>query len=260
MNRRRFIAAGAMAILGAPLAAEAQRFGQLPRIGFLSNSAPTTTASPEREAFRRGLRELGWIEGQTVTIEYRWAEGNVDRISALAGELVQLKVDVIVLAGPLAIRAAQRATNTIPIVFVSLVDPVAAGFVASLAHPGGHMTGLASQYEELITKQVQLLREAVPKASRIALLQHRESLPAILSAAETAARSLGLTARTLKVGEVAEFENAFRLALSARGSLRQAFRLSFSPSWPLSIQAGPSPTRMPSPTAPRTRFSRLLSR
>jgi putative ABC transport system substrate-binding protein len=105
-----------------------------------------------------------------VTIEYRSAEGNPDRLPALVAELVQAKVDVIVLAGTPAIRAAQKATSTIPVVFVSLADPVTLGFVPSLARPGGNMTGLASEYEELITKQLQLLKEAIPNVSRVALL------------------------------------------------------------------------------------------
>jgi len=200
----------AFSLILAPLAAEAQRSGRIPRIGYLSNGNPAKV-STEREAFRRGLRELGWVEGQNVTIEYRWAEGNPDRFPALVAEFVQLKVDVIVLSGPPALHAARRATSTIPVVFVVLADPIAAGLVTSLARPGGNLTGLASQFEELITKQLQLLKEAVPTVSRVALLHHRESWPAVVSAAETAARSLTLVARTLEV-EGVEFENAFRTA------------------------------------------------
>ncbi len=200
----------AFSLILAPLAAEAQRSGRIPRIGYLSNGNPAKV-STEREAFRRGLRELGWVEGQNVTIEYRWAEGNPDRFPALVAEFVQLKVDVIVLSGPPALHAARRATSTIPVVFVVLADPIAAGLVTSLARPGGNLTGLASQFEELITKQLQLLKEAVPTVSRVALLHHRESWPAVVSAAETAARSLALAARTLEV-EGVEFENAFRTA------------------------------------------------
>ena len=151
-----------------------------------------------------------------MTIEYRWADGDLSRFPVLVAELVQLKVDVIVLSGPPAVRAAQRATYTIPIVFVLLSDPAVGGYVASLARPGGNMTGLASQYEELITKQLQLLQEALPKVSRVAILHQRESSTAILSAAETAARSLALTARTLKVSEVNEFEGVFKTARSER--------------------------------------------
>jgi putative ABC transport system substrate-binding protein len=214
MDRRTFIGAIAAFLGTAPLVAEAQP-ARPRRIGFLGYGNPTTV-SAQLEAFRRRLRDLGWIEDQTVTIEYRWAEGNLDRLPALVAELVQVKVDVIVLSGAPAIRAAQKATNTIPIIFVVLTDPVLLGFVPSLAHPGGNMTGLASQFEELITKQLQLLKEAVPNLSRVALLHHAEIPPAILTGAETAARSLGLTARPLNVAVAAEFENAFKVARSAR--------------------------------------------
>jgi putative ABC transport system substrate-binding protein len=168
------------------------------------------------EAFRRGLRELGWIEGQTLTIDYRWAEGNPARLPALFGELVRAKVNVIVLAGTTAIRAAKEAKSAIPIVFVSLADPVTLGVVPSLARPGGDMTGVASEFEELATKQLQLLKEAIPNVSRVALLYRPELAPAVLTAAEASARKLGLTVRTLKVAEVAEFENAFKTARSER--------------------------------------------
>src|SRR2546425_11478068 len=212
----------AFSLILAPLAAEAQRSGRIPRIGYLSNGNPAKV-STEREAFRRGLRELGWVEGQNVTIEYRWAEGNPDRFPALVAEFVQLKVDVIVLSGLPALHAARRATSTIPVVFVVLADPIAAGLVTSLARPGGNLTGLASQFEELITKQLQLLKEAVPTVSRVALLGHGhpEVSQMVFSAAETAARRLALAPLTLKVADVAEFENAFRQARSERAGAIQ---------------------------------------
>jgi putative tryptophan/tyrosine transport system substrate-binding protein len=214
MDRRTFIGSGAVFLGTAPLAGEAQP-AKLRRIGFLGNGNPTTMSS-QQEAFGRRLREQGWIEGQTVTIEYRWADGNPDRLPALVAELVQAKVEVIVLSGTPAIRAAQRATSTIPIVFVVLADPVTSGLVPSLARPGGNMTGLASQYEELITKQLQLLKEALPTLTRVALLHHSEIPPALLRAARTTARSLNLTERTLNVAGVAGFENAFKMARSER--------------------------------------------
>ncbi len=209
MDRRTFIAC----VGGSILAASPNASGQppVPRIGVLGNGRPEESA--EWGAFRQGLRELGWVEGQNVAITYRAAEGKPDRFPALARDLVQLKVDVIVVAGPPAIHAARDATSTIPIVFTALADPVASGYVTSLAHPGGNLTGLASQYEELITKQLQLLKEAGPTVSRIALLHHRESWPVILNAAETGARSLGLTVRTVNVDGV-EFESAFKTARS----------------------------------------------
>jgi putative ABC transport system substrate-binding protein len=196
-------------LAGSP--ATAQPAG-ISRIGWLGNGSPRATAPPDLEAFRRGLRERGWIEGQTVTIESRWAEGTPDRLPALVGELVQLKVDVIVLSGTAAIRAAQSVTRTVPVVFVVLADPVAAGLVGSLARPGGNMTGVASQFETLITKQVELLKEAVPTLSRVAVLHRPELAPTMYTAVETATRQLGLAARFLKVADVADFEPAFRAA------------------------------------------------
>lgn len=142
----------------------------------------------------------------------QWLEGNPERLPALIAELVDAKVDVILLSGTPAIRAAQKVTRTIPVVFIVLTDPVTLGFVPSLAHPGGNMTGVASQFEELITKQLQLLKEAVPNLSRVGLLHQSGLPPVVLAAAETAARSLGLTTRPLNVTGGAEFDNAFKLA------------------------------------------------
>ena len=209
----------ALSLTSTPLVSEGQPIGA-PRVGYLGNGK-STALSAQLEAFRRGLRELGWIEGQSVTIDYRWAEGNPDRLPALFGELVQAKVNVIVLAGAAAIRAAKEARSAIPTVFVSLADPVTLGFVPSLARPGGNMTGVASEFEELATKQLQLLKEAVPKISRVALLHRPEIAPAVLTAAEASARRLGLTVRTLKVAEVAELENAFKKARSERAGAIQ---------------------------------------
>ena len=174
-DRRTFIGAMAALVGAMPHVAQAQP-GKVPRIGFLGNGDPTS-GEPQLKAFHQGLRELGWIEGRTFTIVYRWAEGDSARLPALVAELVQAKVDVIVLSGTPAIAAAQRATSTIPVVFVLLVDPVAMGFVQTLARPGGNMTGLASQFDELITKQLQLLKEAVPNLTRVALLRHVTGSP-----------------------------------------------------------------------------------
>ena len=212
-ERRTFIGAMA-AFLAALFFVTRAQPARTPRIGFLSNGKSATEASYD-DAFRRSLRELGWIDGQNVKIEYRWAEGDPERLPGLVAELVQLKVDVIVLGGAPAIRAAQRATSLIPIVFVVLTDPVTLGFVPRLARPGGNMTGVASQFEELITKQLQLLKEAVPDLTRVGLLHHPGVPPAVLTAAEAGARSLGLTSRMLTVAEPAEFEDAFKAARSA---------------------------------------------
>ena len=184
------------------------------RIGFLNPASPVSMG-PMHEAFRQGLRELGWTEGQTVTIEYRWAHGDAQRVPALAAELVQLKVDVIVTTGTHPIRVVKETTSTIPVVFVVLVDPVATGLVTSFARPGGNLTGLASQFEDLITKQPQLLKEALPAVSRIALL-HRPETPGLLSAAENAARDVGFSVRAFKVSDVPQYENALKAAQRER--------------------------------------------
>jgi len=212
ISRRTFVAA---ALVGAArvIPAHAQRATPA-RIGFLANGSEATS-TPAVEALRRGLRDLGWIEGRTIDIEFRWAEGRTDRLPELAADLVRAKVDVIVVSGPPAMTAAQRATPTIPIVFVVLIDPVALGFVRSLARPGGNMTGLASQFEEIITKQLQLLTEAVPNVARVAILQHTSAAPSIMSSAQAAAKTLGLEVLTLRVTREAEFESAFKSAKSA---------------------------------------------
>ena len=212
--RRGFSAAAATLLAGAALGARAQA-SAIPTIGFLGNANAATPAS-QLEAVRSGLRKAGWVEGRDYGFVLRWADGDATRLPKLAAELVAAKVDVIVLSGPLALRAARNATSTIPIVFVLLSDPVSQGFAQSLARPGGNMTGLSSQYEVLITKQLQLLKEALPSLSRIALLRHSQASPAIRAAAEDTAQRLGLAARTHTVASVAEFEGAFRTARNER--------------------------------------------
>src|SRR5437870_6170277 len=143
-------------------AVEAQQPMKIPRIGFLSATSPSAIAA-RVEAFRRGLRELGYVEGKNIVIEWRYAEGKLDRLSELAAELVGLKVDVIVSAGPPITRAAREATATIPIVMAQDTDPVGNGFVASLARPGGNITGLSTLLPEIGTKRLELLKEIIPK-------------------------------------------------------------------------------------------------
>ena len=214
VNRRTAIGAAAGLAAGLPMFSVAQP-GGLRRIGFLGNGS-AATGSAQIESFRSSLRELGWIEGKNLAIEYRWAEGDLRRLPALASELVHAKVEILFVSGPVAMSAAQKATRTLPIVFVVLVDPVALGFAQSLAHPGGNLTGLASQFEELVTKQLQLLKESVPGLSRITLLRHAEASPAILGAAEKAAAQLDLASTTLAVSRAGEFEGAFRQAQAWR--------------------------------------------
>jgi ABC-type uncharacterized transport system substrate-binding protein len=212
MNRRKFCGVAAAFFGARPFATRAQP-AKIPRIGFLGNGRAAPTSAQD-QAFRRGLSDLGWIDGQNVTIEYRWAEGIPERLPGLIAELVQLKVDVLFVAGGPAIRAARSATSTIPIVFVLLTDPIGLGNVQSLAHPGGNMTGLASQFEELITKQLQLLKEAVPDLANVGLLYQSIAPPAMLTAAEAAARSLGLASQRLAVSG-AIGENTFKAARNA---------------------------------------------
>jgi putative ABC transport system substrate-binding protein len=167
MDRRRFLLTSLAGALAAPVAAVAQQAAKVGRIGHLGNSNLTMSALV-LDGFRQGLRELGWIEGQNVSIQYRWAEGDLERLPALASDLVRAPLDVIHLAGAPAVRAALRATRVVPIVSAITGDPVANGFAASLARPGGNVTGLAVEFESLATKQLQLLREIVPRLARVA--------------------------------------------------------------------------------------------
>jgi ABC-type uncharacterized transport system substrate-binding protein len=197
-DRRAFLS-GAAALLAAPLAAEGQPAGKvLPRIGFLGYADPKSATEP-LEAFRQGLRELGWIEGQTITMEYRWANGQAERLPELASELVRVKSDIIIVSGSIGVQAVRQATSRIPIVIAAiLVDPVSAGFAVSLAHPSGNITGLASQYEEVVTKQVQLLTETVPGLSRLVFIGYKGAAAmAVQAPAATAAGTLGLKAPAL---------------------------------------------------------------
>src|SRR5215472_3452981 len=162
MNTKMIICLFAATLLSTAHLAEAQQPMKIPRIGILLGGS--SFLSVRVEAFRQGLKELGYIEGRNVVIEHRYAEGKADRLPALAAELMGLQVDVIVAAGTPGVLAAKKATSTIPIVFVSVADPVASGFVASLARPGGNVTGLTNFSPELSGKRVELLKEAVPNA------------------------------------------------------------------------------------------------
>jgi putative tryptophan/tyrosine transport system substrate-binding protein len=192
--------------------AEAQQPTKVWRIGYLSNNDPATE-STRSEAIRLGLRELGYIEGQNIAIEYRYAEGKRDRLPELAAELVRLKVDIIlVTGGGPVIRAAKNATKTIPIVMVGPgLDPVKAGFVESLARPGGNVTGLTILGTELGGKRLELLKEAVPKLARVAVLYDPTSPNNVLELKEvqTAARALELTVRSWEVRAADGFEKIF---------------------------------------------------
>jgi putative ABC transport system substrate-binding protein len=167
-SRRAFLAAS-IAATASPFVAAAQQRAKSWRIGYLGPVSPSAGARL-LESFRQGLRELGYVEGQNISIDYRWAEGRPDQFPVLAAELTRLKVDVIVTYSNASVAALQRATQTIPIVFANAGDPVASGFAASLARPGGNITGFANLADEVSRKWVELLREAVPTVFRVAVL------------------------------------------------------------------------------------------
>ena len=192
--------------------AAAQPPEKVPRVGYLN---PGSSSDPLRqrrlEAFRQGLRELGYVEGQNIAIESRWAEGKYDRYPALAADLVRSKVDVIVAQSGAATQAAQQATRTIPIVMSLVLDPVGIGLVPSLARPGGNVTGTSFMAPDLVGKQLQLLKEVVPKVSRVALLRHPDNpaSAAQLRQAEAAARALRVRLQTLEARNPEEIDSAF---------------------------------------------------
>jgi len=201
----------ALALLAAPPAA-AQRPAQVPRIGFLSPGSPSDPRWQRYlEAFRQGLRELGYVEGQTMALEPRWAEEQYDRLPGLAAELVRLKADVILAATTPAVRPARDATRTTPIIILAAFDPVAAGLVASLARPGGNVTGVTLMAPELVGKQLQLLQEVVPKVPRVALLWNPANVahPPQVREAEGAARTLGVRLQPLGARGPEEIDRAF---------------------------------------------------
>jgi len=208
-NRRAFVYGLTLGTLAAPLAVEALQTGKMYRIGFLFYGAPGPSA--EVDAFRQGLRELGYIEGQNVTIEYRFASGQVGRLPELAAELVRLKPDVIVTPGTPASLAAKQATGTIPIVFAGVADAVGAGLVANFARPGGNITGLTSISAELGGKRLELLKQVAPKASRVAVLYNPADRAnvLVLKDLQGSAPALGLTLQPFEVREPGEFERAF---------------------------------------------------
>jgi putative ABC transport system substrate-binding protein len=199
------------------VSAEAQQPTKIPRIGFLAGNSLSSLAA-RVEAFRQGLRELGYVEGKNIVIEWRSAEGKNDRLPALAAELVHLKVDVIVTAGPLPTRPAKEATATIPIVMAQDPDPVGSGFVASLARPGGNITGLATLAPELSGKRLELLKEIVPKLSRVAVLgtSTRPGNAQSLKEVELAAKAFGVKLQYLDALSPKDIETAFRAASKGR--------------------------------------------
>jgi putative tryptophan/tyrosine transport system substrate-binding protein len=216
MNRRVFVTSLA-AVLAAPLGVEAQQAARIPRIGVLHPGAPATS-SHFAAAFTEGLRELGYLEGQNIVVERRFGEAKAERLSDIAAELVRLKVDVIVTSTDPGIAAVKRQTQLIPIVMANSTDPVGTGFVANLARPGGNVTGLSSVSPELSAKRLELLKEAVPRLSRVAIVWNPDVRGAVLEYKETesAARSLHLQLQSVEVNRPDGFDRAFSAVTTGR--------------------------------------------
>ena len=208
-TRRLFIKGATATVLAVPVVAQAQPPRELPRVGFLFYGSPGS--SPEVDAFRRGLGEAGYVEAQTISVEYRYASGRPERLPALAAELVRLKPAVIVTPGTPASMAAKAATDTIPLVFAGVADAVGAGLIANLARPTTNVTGLTSISSQLGGKRLELLKTVVPKASRVAVLYNpgdRSNVLAVKALHDSAA-GLGLTLQRVEVQGPHDFERAF---------------------------------------------------
>jgi putative ABC transport system substrate-binding protein len=212
VKRRSFICWSGSGLVSVALHAAAQPT-RVARVGLLHN-ANAKLAAPSVDAFRGGLQAHGWIEGQNIAIEYRWADGNMDQVAALAKDLVHLPLAAIVTAGPRAIRALREASSTMPIVAAIMPDPVAEGFAVSLARPGGNVTGLANLFEDLTPKQLQIFKEMLPGATRVALLSDPQMGSVIQLATEAAARSLGIESRVFQIRAPDDLDTAIGQAKS----------------------------------------------
>ena len=209
----------AVILLAFAVIAEAQQPTKIPRIGYVSGTGTATNQGPYVEALRQGLRDLGHVEGQTFVIEYRGAEGQIERVPNLVEELINLKVDLLVAPVPRAIRTAKQATKTIPIVMVSGIDPVASGAVESLARPGGNLTGISTLTQDLNGKRLELLKEVVPKLSRVGILLDKGSRSSVanLKEYEDAAKVLKIEIQSLEVdGPKPDLEPIFKTAVKLR--------------------------------------------
>jgi putative ABC transport system substrate-binding protein len=215
VDRRAFIVGG-VAALASPLAAEALQSAKSPRVGVLRPGNPPPGDFGQREAFEGGLRDLGWAPGMNIVIEYRYAEGKPERLPELAAELVRLPVAVIVASASTGVRAAQQATRTIPIVMSALPDPVGAGFIASLARPGGNTTGLTLDSEEMTGKQLELLKEVVPRLSSVAVLGNPISHAALPRKTKAAGAALGLKVQDFLVRHARDLAPTFAAMRQAR--------------------------------------------
>jgi putative ABC transport system substrate-binding protein len=214
MRRRELLSLLGGAAAAWPLAARAQQAARLPRLGVLLLSTPQ--ADPQMETARRALRDLGYVEGQNLAIEYRYAEGRPERLPDLAADLVRTRPDVMFALGGDVTPAAVKATQTIPIVFTSSADPVRLGFVASLARPGGNATGVTFLLDELASKRLEILKQAASRVSRVGFLWNPDHLDNELPEAQRAASRLGVELKPLAVRGPADFEPAFAAATEAR--------------------------------------------
>ena len=210
IGRRELLAALGGTAATWPLTARAQQAAKLPIIGFLGAATPSTT-TPWIAAFVQRLREFGWVEGHNIVIEYRWAEGRTKRYAEIAAEFVRIKVDVIVTHSTAPVVAAKQATAVIPIVFAAVSDPVGTGLVASLARPGGNVTGLANQLSDTVGKKLEVLREVVPDLRRLAIIANVGNPAAVLEMgeAQAAARKLGLEVTTPEIRRAEDIAPAF---------------------------------------------------
>jgi putative ABC transport system substrate-binding protein len=222
LSRRRFVQGASLASLGllagcGRLPGQAQQPSRVVRIGFLSGNTPAAAASAV-EAFRQGLRALGYLEGENLVLEWRWAEGHLDRLPTLAAELIHLRVDIIAASTTPAVAAAQQATQTIPIVFAGIAEPVESGLVASVARPGGNLTGLATRNDELHAKRLEFLKEAFPTVARVGFLFNPEDVSNTLGwqAIQGAAPLLRLALRPLLVRSPEDLDGTFEAALQAQ--------------------------------------------
>jgi putative tryptophan/tyrosine transport system substrate-binding protein len=221
MNKKIYWPALVAMLLALCFPVDAQQPAKIPRIGFVTGSGDANNPGTNVEAFRQGLRDIGYIDGKNILIEYRYAEGKLDRIPSLVAELLQLKVDVLVSSVFQAIIAAKQATKTIPIVMVTLVDPVATGLIDSLAHPGGNVTGLTNLARELSGKRLELLKEVVPKLGRVGALWDANAPAAVIGFKEyeVVAGALKIEIQSLEVRSPnPDFEGAFKAAVKARAS------------------------------------------
>ena len=196
--------------------AQAQQPAKIPRIGVVSADGDRLTPGPQVEAFRQGLRDLGYVEGKNILVEYRYVEGKSDRIPGLVAELVQLKVDALVMRPQPAIRAAKQATKTIPVIMVTTQDPVAAGFINSLARPGGNITGITTLQRELSGKRLELLKDVMPGLTRVAVLMRTGQGDHDFEWYEAPARALKIQLQLVRVRDESNFNAAFESMLKGR--------------------------------------------